>query len=112
MQLNYDSNQALDPDSWDRNFCVVSLHSLIEHLALDALNIKKFLFRMQKYILGKSIKSDKANNVEDFKGMGKAMWEFIFTIYESHWDNFFVNNNKLTFRSKVKLKFNPQITRL
>jgi len=40
--------------------------------------------------------------------MGKAMWEFISTIYKLHWDNFFMDNNKLTFRSKVKLKFNPQ----
>ena len=79
----------------------------MEHLASDALNIKESLFKMQKYILGKSIKSDKANNVGDFKNMDKAMWEFISAIYELHWDNFFIDDNKLTFRSKVKLKFNP-----
>jgi len=39
---------------------------------------------MWKYILGKSINDDKANEVEDLKDMGKAMWEFISTIYESH----------------------------
>jgi len=27
----------------------------------------------KKYILGKSIESNKANNIKDFKGMGKAM---------------------------------------
>jgi len=26
MQLNYDPNQALDPDFWNENFCTVSLH--------------------------------------------------------------------------------------
>jgi len=43
--------------------------------------------------------------------MGKAMWEFISIIYKSHWDNLFVDDNKITFRNKVKSKFNPQITR-
>jgi len=46
MQLNYNSNQALDPDSWDENFCAVSLHGSMEHLASDALNIKESLSRM------------------------------------------------------------------
>ena len=66
---------------------------------------------MWKYILGKSIENDKANEVKNFKGIGKAMWEFISAIYNSHWDNLFVDKNKLTFRSKVKSKFNPQVTR-
>jgi len=43
--------------------------------------------------------------------MGKAMWEFISAIYESHWDNLFVDNNKSTFRNKVKSKFNSQVNK-
>jgi len=35
-------------------------------------------------MLGKAIKSDGANDVEDLNGMGKALWEFISTIYNSH----------------------------
>ena len=66
---------------------------------------------MHKYIIGKSIKDNNANEVEDFKGMDKIMWKFISTIYELHWDNFFVDNNKLTFRSKVMSKFNPQVAK-
>jgi len=91
VQLNYDYNQALDSNSWDGNFHAVSLHSSMEHLALDALNIKKLLLRMCKYILGKSIESNKTNKVKNFKGIDKTMWEFVSAIYESHWDNFFVN---------------------
>ena len=112
VQLNYDPDQALDPDSWDGNFHAVSLHGSMEHLASDALNIKESLLRMCKYILGKSIESNKANEVEDFKGIGKAMWEFVSAIYESHWDNFFVDNNNMTFRSKVRSKFNLQVNKL
>ena len=45
-QLNYNPNQALDPELWDGNFCVVSLHRSMEHLALDIQNIKESLIRM------------------------------------------------------------------
>jgi len=75
VHLNYDPNIALNPDSWDGNFHAVSLHGSMEHLASDTLNIKESLSRMRKYILGKSIENSGANDVEDFKGMGKAMWK-------------------------------------
>jgi len=111
IQLNYDPNQALDPDSWDGNFHAVSLHGSVEHLASDALNIKESLSRMRKYILGKTIENNGANDVKDFKDMGKSLWEFISAIYDSHWDNLFVDDNQMTFRSKVKSKFNPQVNK-
>ena len=62
---------------------------------------------MQKYIAGKSIDSDKANNIKDLNGMGKAIWEFISIIYKSHWDALYINNNNTTIRSKIKSKFSP-----
>jgi len=64
VQLNYDPDTALDPDSWDRNFHAVSLHGSMEHLASDVLNIKESLTRMQKFIAGKSINGNKANNLQ------------------------------------------------
>ena len=116
IQLNYNPNQALDPDSldpdsWDGNFHTVSLHSFMKYLALDVLNIKESLFKMQKYILGKTIENNSVNDINDFKNMGKSLWEFISTIYNSHWDNLFVDNNQMTFRSKVKSKFNSQVNK-
>ena len=109
VHLNYDSNIALDPDSWDSNFHVVFFHGSMEHLASDALNIKKSLSRMCKYILGKSIENSGANDIKDFKVMGKTMWEFISAIYDSHWDSFFVDDNNTTFRNKVKSQFSSQV---
>jgi len=44
----------------------------MEHLASDIKNIKESLGRMQKYILGKAIKNNKANSIKDLKGVGKA----------------------------------------
>ena len=79
----------------------------MEHLASDALNIKESLFRMQKFIAGKSINSSKANDFKDLMGMGKALWEFISMVYKSHWDALYVNNNNMTLRNKVKSQFSP-----
>ena len=46
VQLNYDINQALDPESWDSNFRAISLYRLMEHLTSDVKHIKVFLSRM------------------------------------------------------------------
>ena len=81
----------------------------MEHLASNTLNIKELLTRMQKFIAGKSINSDKANNLKDLNDIGKAIWEFISMVYDSHWDSLYVDNNNTTFRSKVKSKFSPQV---
>ena len=108
IYFNYNLDKALDPKFWDGNLHAVLLHSSIEHLALDALNIKESLTRMQKYIASKSIDNDKVNDVKDLNGMGKAIWEFISAVYDSHWDTLYADNNNMTFRNKVKSKFSPQ----
>ena len=43
IQLNYDIDQALDPELWSGEFRVVSLHRSIEHLAFNIKNIKESL---------------------------------------------------------------------
>ena len=81
----------------------------IKYLALDTLNIKELLIRMKKFIAGKFINSDKANNIKDLEGMGKAIQEFIAMVYELHQNALHINNNNMTFRSKVKSKFASQV---
>jgi len=72
IQLNYNINQLLDPDSWDGDFRAISLHGSMEYLSSNIKIIKESLFKMEKFILGKSIDSSKANNIKDFEGLGKA----------------------------------------
>ena len=72
--MDYDINQARDTDSWDGNFQVILLYSFMEYLALDLQNIKVSLTRMQKYILGKTIEDNNANNIKDFQGVSKMAW--------------------------------------
>jgi len=83
MHLPYNSNQALDLESWDGNFNLISLHKSIEHLVSGAKNIKEFLYYIQKYILNKKIESNKANDINDLKGIGEAAWGFISLLYNS-----------------------------
>jgi len=81
IQLNYDIDQALDPELWDGKFHAVSLHESIEYLASDIKNIKKSLCRMENYIKDKSVNSN-PNNVKDLESIGKVVWEFLSTIYD------------------------------
>ena len=53
----------------------------MEHLVLDLKNIKDFLNFIAKYISNKQVDSSKSNNLEDFHGMGKAVWNFISSVY-------------------------------
>ena len=108
IQLNYDPDQALDLESQDSNFHAVSLHGSIEHITSNVLNIKDSLFKIQKYIIGKSIESDKANNFKDLLGTGKSIWEFISIVYELYQDALYIDDNNTTLRNKVKSKFVPQ----
>ena len=109
IQLNYNINQALEPESWDGEFHTILLHSSMEYLVSDIKNIKDSLSRMCKYILGKTINNDKTNNIKDLEDIGKVAWEFISAIYEAHWNSLFIDNSKTSFRNKVKSKFNPQV---
>jgi len=71
------------PDTWDSNYHSVSLYGSIEYLALDTKNIKESLCCMTKYILSKKVESSKANNINDLKGISKATWRFISSLYKS-----------------------------
>ena len=83
IQLPYDINQALDPESWDGNFNPILLYESIEYLRSDVKNIIESLCCIQKYIINKKIESGKANNVKYLRGMGKIAWGFISSLYKS-----------------------------
>ena len=108
IQLNYKINQALNPELWDGEFCAVSLHGSMEYLVSDIKNIKEFLWRMGKYIKGKSVNTN-SNNVKDLDSIGKEIWKLLSVVYNSHWNGLQVDDSKTLFRNKVKSKFNPQI---
>jgi len=109
VQLSYDMDQALDPESWDGKFHAVSLHGSMEHLASNIKNIKDSLCRMRRYIKGKSIIDSNANNIKDLDSIGLAIWKFLSAVYDSYWNSLYVDNSKMSFRNKIKYKFNLQV---
>ena len=80
IQLPYDPQAPTEPELWSGSFHPISLHSSIEHFALDAKNIKISLNFLAKYIQGKQV-NDKVNDLVDFDGMGDAIWNFISSVY-------------------------------
>jgi len=80
----------------------------MKHLASNIKNIKESLQRMQRYILGKAINSNKANDIKDLEEIGKVAWGFISALYNSHWDNLIVDGTNVLLRNNVKSKFSPQ----
>ena len=108
INLNYNIDKALDPEEWDGNFCATSLHEAMEHLVSDIKNIKDSLQRIKKYIRDKSIDNN-SNNIKDLEDVGKAVWKFLSSIYNSYWDCLYVNDTNTTFRNKVSSKFTPQV---
>jgi len=102
IQLNYDINQALNPEKWDGNFYATSLHGAMEHLVSDVKNIKDSLHRMGKYIRGESIDNTNPNDVKNFESIDNLS-----SIYDSHWNGLYIDNSNTTFRSKVSSKFTP-----
>ena len=42
-------------------------------------------------------------------GMGKALWEFISMVYELYWNALYIDNNNMSLRNKISLKFISQV---
>ena len=110
INLNYNIDQALDPEEWDGEFHVTSLHGDMKHVVSDVKNIKDSLWRMDKYIRSKAIDNN-SNNCKDFEGVSKVLWEFLTSIYESHWNGLYADSSNNTFRNKVSSKFIPWISK-
>ena len=83
IQLWYDLNAPMKPDLWDSSFYSISLHGSIKHIASDSKNIKDLLNFMAKYIANKQVDPAKSNDLEDFKGIGEAIWNLISSVYQS-----------------------------
>ena len=84
IQILYDPNAPMEPELWNGSFYLISLHRSIKHIVSDSKNIKDLLNFMTKYIVNKQIDSSKANNLEDFHGIGEAVWNFIFSVYKAN----------------------------
>ena len=81
----------------------------MEYLASDTKNIKDSLSFMAKYIGNKQVNLVKSNDLEDFKGIGEAIWNFISLIYQSKWDFLIANKNDKSLKQKISDKLASRI---
>ena len=65
---------------------------------------------MGKYIRGKAIDNN-PNSIKNLESVGKAVWEFLSSIYNFHWDSLYINNTNTTFRNKISSKFTLQVSK-
>jgi len=95
-QLPYDPNTLMESKLWDRNFYPILLHRSLEYLAFDSENIKDLLNFIAKYVSNKQINLKRSNNIQDFKGMGKVIWNLISLVYQLNWDSLITDKNSYT----------------
>ena len=105
IQLPYDPQGSIEPELWSGSFHSISLHGSMEHFTLDTKNIKVSLNFLAKYIQGKQVNSNKVNDLDDFDGMGDAIWNFISSVYASKWDALFTDQKTNNLRTKISSKF-------
>jgi len=84
IPLPYNLNAPMDPEIWDSNFHPISLYDSIEHIGSNAKNIKNILKFIVKYISNKQINPNEANKLDNFNGIGEAVWNFISSIYKAN----------------------------
>lgn len=93
IQLLYDPNAPMESNLQPGNFHPILLYSSIEYLASDSKNIKNLLNFMAKYINNKQVDPARANNLKDFNGIRKAIWNLISSVYQSKWDLLIADKN-------------------
>jgi len=81
IQIPYDINAPTEPELWSGSFHPISLHGSIEHCTSDFKNIKVTLNFLAKYIQNKQVNGNSANEINDFDGMGDAIWNFVSSVY-------------------------------
>jgi len=108
IQLPYDPQAPTQPELWSGSFHSISLHGSIEYFTSDFKNIKVTLNFLAKYIQNKQINGGKGNNLNNFNGMGDAIWNFILAVYAARWDALYTDQKTNTLRSKISSKFTPR----
>ena len=91
----------MEPNTWDSKAHSISIFESMEFLKIDAKNIYISLLSMANYIRSRKVKLCSINNISQLKYFGKAVWNFIFSIYKSSWDTINANNNNNSFRNRV-----------
>ena len=50
------------------------------------------------------------NKLNNFDGIGDAIWNFISSVYKAKWDSLYTDQKSNTLRAKISSKFTPRTT--
>ena len=50
------------------------------------------------------------NKLNNFNGIGDAIWNFISSVYKAKWDSLYTDQKSNTLRAKISSKFTPRTT--
>jgi len=60
---------------------------------------------LAKYIRNKQVIYGEVNDLENFDGIGDAIWNFLSSVYEAKWDALYTDHKSNTLRTKISSKF-------
>jgi len=60
---------------------------------------------LAKYIRNKQVIYGKVNDLENFDGIGDAIWNFLSSVYKAKWDALYTDHKSNTLRTKISSKF-------
>jgi len=63
---------------------------------------------MADFIRSREVQARSINNISQLKGFGKAVCNFISSIYKTKWDSIDINGNS-SFRTRVSSKFTSKV---
>jgi len=64
---------------------------------------------MADYIRSRKILKGKINDIPKLKDFGKAIWNFVSSIYEFGWDLVYTDKNNNLFRNRILNKFTLKV---
>jgi len=73
----------MEPKVWNSKAHPLSLFGIMKFLKIDAKNIYTFLLHIADFIRSREVQAGSINNIPQLKGFGKAVWNFISSIYKA-----------------------------
>ena len=101
-------NKSIEPEAQDSKAYFSFLFDTMKFLKIDAKKIYTSLLYIANFIKSREVQAGFVNNIPQLKDLGKAMWNFISSIYKAKWDSIDINDNSF-FRTRVSNKFTPKV---
>ena len=100
------TNQPVDPQLWDSNFCPISLFGIDEYLEDNTKNITCSPLKIMAFIRQHKLENKTAEDILQISEFEFVAWNFLSSIYKSGWDKLTANKDNRSFRQCISFQFN------